>query len=406
VRRQRLLGFGRLGGALTLAGAAAATLVVAAGARPTADTFKIGVIAPLNTVSANAPEFVAGAEAAAAALNKQGGIGGRQVEIVACSDGFAASPAADCARNMVAQDVQNVISTTSFSASSDPILATAKIPGIGSSLISPSDYRNPLVFPVVGGSIEEFVGATYFRLQDKGVRRVTAYAQLSPAAASVINAVHTLVRRMGREWVGSIGFPATTDVTPYVQQLKDTKADAAVLLGGAPAQIAFFKAKAALGLDMKVQATSLSVGEPEAAQFPDKGASLYTGAVLPPYTATNVPAVVRWIADLRAAGMADDPVNFKERSFISWLGVQAVKKLSLKVPKGQPVNKTTLVAAARRLKKVDLFGMVQWCPACKGPAAFPRASNPNVYAIKFVDGKPQLVSKQPVNAWKALGLLK
>jgi hypothetical protein len=97
-------------------------------------------------------------------------------------------------------------------------------------------------------------------------------------------------------------------------------------------------------------------------------------------------------------------VNFKERSFIAWLGVQAVKKLSLRI-KGT-VTKPKLIAAARAGRNIDMFGLFKWCPACKGPASYPRSTNGRVWATRFVNGVPVLLAKKPIDAWKVLGLKK
>src|ERR1700689_387658 len=56
----------------------------------------------LNTPAANFTESVNGAEAAAAAINKAGGINGHPIEIITCNDNLNAADAIGCARGAVA----------------------------------------------------------------------------------------------------------------------------------------------------------------------------------------------------------------------------------------------------------------------------------------------------------------
>ena len=49
-----------------------------------ADTYKIMIISGFNTFSNANPEILAGAQAAAAAINKKGGIGGMQIQVDSC----------------------------------------------------------------------------------------------------------------------------------------------------------------------------------------------------------------------------------------------------------------------------------------------------------------------------------
>src|SRR5438034_9826610 len=94
----------------------------AAAARKAAAPVKIFVIAPVATPIQNYPDAQAGAEAAAQAINKAGGIKGRQIEIGFCNTQSNVNQAVACARQAVEASAVAVVGhVDTFSALSIPI---------------------------------------------------------------------------------------------------------------------------------------------------------------------------------------------------------------------------------------------------------------------------------------------
>ena len=273
--------------AFAVVGACVATAVIAvaaaqAGREATPEPFRFGVIAGFNTTASNQPEFLAGAQAAAAALNRQGGIGGRRIEIIPCSNQASAAVATQCARQLVSQRVDNVIQAQSIGAGAEIVLRTAGVPEIGTFLVAPTDYRNPLSFPVVPGTLEEVIGAALHYLKDKNIKRWVALGQDAASARNNFNVVRSMVTRRGRQWVGQLLFPAgTTDITSYVQRVKDMDPDIVYLSNSAASVIQYNQIAATLGVRVPTMHIGYTVGEAEAAVAPDKGARLVIGAGLP-----------------------------------------------------------------------------------------------------------------------------
>src|SRR5438128_12135544 len=78
--------FSRRAGLVAVLAVGALIAVAAASAGPKAGTpIKLMVIAPVATPIQNYPDAQAGAQAAAAAINKAGGIKGRQIELTFCN---------------------------------------------------------------------------------------------------------------------------------------------------------------------------------------------------------------------------------------------------------------------------------------------------------------------------------
>jgi ABC-type branched-subunit amino acid transport system substrate-binding protein len=394
----------RAGLALATCIVAAVTSAVVAQARPTAAApFKIAVITGINTTQNNLPEMVAGAQAAAKAINKQGGLGGRPVEIVPCSTQSLAAVAAECARQAVAQGVDDFIEYNSFEGNTIPIAEAAGIPHIGSYLVSPSDFYAKTMVPVFPIPTNSAILGLYAALKGKKNVRVAAIGQINAGSNLGINMAKQLTKRMHQTWAGTLTLQPTTDFSPIVQKLKELNPDIVLDSLSLAPFAAYKQAQAQLGLKVIDVWTAFIVGEQDAQGYPDKCAQCYLGAALPP-TSSNVPGMKLFRAQLADAGLAGDPTNFKIGGAMGWLDVWSLKKLSARV-KG-PITKDSLLAAARKAKHVDLFGLVDWSPGLPGPSAFPNQPNGNAYLLRVVNGKYSLLTKKPVDVWQILGVRK
>ena len=107
-------------------------VVTGASARQQADPIVIAVIAPVATPIENYPDAQAGVEAAAAAINKAGGIKGQQIQVKFCNTNSNANTAVACARQAVSDRATFVTGYLGvLSPLIIPILAQANIPIIG-----------------------------------------------------------------------------------------------------------------------------------------------------------------------------------------------------------------------------------------------------------------------------------
>src|SRR4051812_23210222 len=134
---------------------ASATAVVAASAHnQQAGPIKLFVIAPVATPIQNYPDAQAGAEAAAAAINKKGGIKGRKIQIGFCNTRSNANQAVACARQAVSEKAVAVVTHISTLTNLEiPILQQAKIPSVGLQTNGNAiDWTNPYSYPLVSGS--------------------------------------------------------------------------------------------------------------------------------------------------------------------------------------------------------------------------------------------------------------
>jgi ABC-type branched-subunit amino acid transport system substrate-binding protein len=385
--------------------ASATALTVGAGAQGNAP-FKIMVITGINTIANNAPEMPKTAQAAADQINKQGGLGGRQIQILSCNDGSDATQTAACGRQAVDANVDDIIQYDGFTVNSLPITNAAGIPHIASFPFSPNDYFDKLTFPLTVGVAGAYEGGAAVLALDKSNKRWAGLGTQGSLASNQTLAVpQTLIRQKGRTWVGTTLVPrANVDFGPVIQKLRGQNPDVVISSMPPANTFAFMAQIAQFNLPWKVLVIT-NINEFDAPNLAGKEDQVTVGTYLPPYSATSIPGVAKFNADLKAAGLADDPHNLTPNGMYAWMAVNALKQLSLRV-KG-PVTKESMIAAARAVKAknpINVFGLVKWAPGEKGPAVFPNLYAAYGYGEKFVNGKLQLINKTPIDLWGALGI--
>jgi branched-chain amino acid transport system substrate-binding protein len=387
-----------------LALVAALAVTAGAGAKQQA-AIKLFVIAPVATPIENYPDALAGTQAAAAAINKAGGIKGQQIEVGSCNTQSNANAATACARQAVSEGATAVLGYLGTqSALIIPILAQANIPIVGSrSGGNPIDWTSPDNFPIAGGSANNYQ-AIPFAMKKLGKKRFFIIYQDVPSAATNAKNVLRAARIAKLPVVGSMVLPgATTDFAPYVQKLRDANPDSVTFINSPGVSGGLMRAAAALNVKPLWSHNAGSIGEPEAAQIGAPAEGMLIGSDLPSFRDTQYAGIKHFMADMKAAGKDGDPVNLKVTGISTWLSVYAIKAVSKNV-KGAVTN-TSLLAGMRATKKpLNVEGFTQWTPGGKGPAALPRWVTMMDYWTTFRNGQSVSWGKElpPIDVIKAL----
>lgn len=380
-----------------LALATAATLLAglsacngAAAGNSSENTISFRTIAAEGSGLTNYPDVQAGARAAAEAINAAGGINGRMIELSFCNTRGEANQAMSCAREAVADGVSAVVGSVDiFTTQSLPILEEAGIPNIGSVPISEIDYKSPVSFPLHSGNYGAFAAApALFKAAGKE-RMVTVRLDLEATAAQA-NMVDSVAEAIGMENAGQIVVPAqgVTDYSPYVQQIKDRGADAALVLLGPQGLQAVYKA--AEGLDVKAQfaGTVFSFGESEAQAIGGSSDGIW---VISPFTSPRDTAqngIEQYNADLASAGVSEDDLALRRSAGLNaWLAVHAAAAVAETID--GPVTAASMAAALKDSQELDVAGLLKWNPSALGSSGngeFPRFPEAEFRALTFEDG--------------------
>jgi ABC-type branched-subunit amino acid transport system substrate-binding protein len=119
----------------------------------TLSALKFMTMTPLSGPYGTYPTVVQGAQAAAAALNKVGGIQGHKIEIVSCDTKFDPNAAVACGRKAVSEEVVALAgSNDDTNGAYLPITQKEGIPDIGVTPNADAQAAGGLEFPIQGGS--------------------------------------------------------------------------------------------------------------------------------------------------------------------------------------------------------------------------------------------------------------
>jgi branched-chain amino acid transport system substrate-binding protein len=179
----------------------------------------IMVSGTLSSPDLSYPQAATGAEAAAQAINKVGGIDGHPITVIQCNDELSPSTAVSCVQK-AAQDkvVAMVGGIDLFTAELWPTLKAANIPWVGLDPISADQATDPLSYPMTGGTVTGFYQAGRDAVQ-KGGKQVVIIKNQNTQATFVADIVAAGVASAGGtvagEVVSDIGNP---DPTPAADQ--------------------------------------------------------------------------------------------------------------------------------------------------------------------------------------------
>jgi branched-chain amino acid transport system substrate-binding protein len=373
------------------------------------EPFKVMYIAAFETQTGDQTEMVTAAKATAKVINEtEGGLGGRPIEVLQCSHNGLADIAAKCARDAVQENVDNMIEASTFMAASLPITGAAGIPHIASMASAPDDFKDELTFPLGTPTSMTAVAVLPEALADPETVRIASlsYEGIETSEDRIRQAKRLVGNTPGKEWVGEVRVPLTaTQFAPVAQRLADLEPDLIFLGMTNTASVAVINAAQQIGLDAKYLHSAWTLGEIEIGELSDKGASLVLGAGVPPARA-DLEGTKKFLADLEAGGAdMSEPENEAYAAVKGWLDMWALKRLSERV-EGDVTKEAMIEAteAATADNPVDLFGLLSWTPGEEGPSEYANQPNAETYALKVVDGKLELLSPEPVDAWDALNV--
>ena len=200
------------------------------GAELTGEPIKLITIGSYTSFGNDYTQIPEAAQAAADAINADGGVDGRRIEIVVC-DYPDASQASDCGRQAVDENV--VATVGSFSAEAaeyEPFLENAGIPQVAIFPTAFEDYTSPMSYPVFGGALS-IVGGMGAQLADDGAETIgVAYLDIAAGALSA-GLVETGAQPRGAEVVAEVAVPSgTVEFSPQIATATENDPDGLAIL--------------------------------------------------------------------------------------------------------------------------------------------------------------------------------
>lgn len=349
-------------------------------AKPTGEPVKVMVIYEKSAGVAN-PEIPDGAIAAAKALNKEDGIGGRPVKVIECDTNNDPNTAAECGRKAVDEGVVALVGTLTPSSSSFmSLMEENKIPSIGLVAASAADFTSPAAFPISGG-LPATAGDLPRFLADAGAKKISI-ARIDLAQAAIIPTfAKTTLGLVGLELANDIPVPdGAPDMSSYAQAALANGSDGIMVALSGQDAVNFTQAAKQIDPDVKIAVISTEAGAFQDA-LGDQAAGIIQGfAMLPPLT-VKTPEGTRYLKEMKAAGYKDTS-GFRLNS---WLSVQVLATIAKDLP---DVTSAAVYDALSTATNVEtgLTPPLQWTTPADVGLPLSRVFNVCQLAVKLTKG--------------------
>ena len=192
------------------------------GSNSSATTASSGLTgAPIKVVAVTTPITASdtdnGLKMAEAYINGTGGIKGRPLSIIICSDNQDPNTAATCIRNGISQGaVAELDRSSSYGASMNPIEQAAGMADVGGGIYSQADFAAKNMFPLNAG-IFSTIGSAPLAVTTLGAKKIGVPYVDVPAGAALPPTIKEVITPMGATVVGAVPIaPTAADITPQV----------------------------------------------------------------------------------------------------------------------------------------------------------------------------------------------
>jgi ABC-type branched-subunit amino acid transport system substrate-binding protein len=261
---------------------------------------------PLSGPYGTYPTVVQGAQAAAAALNKVGGIQGHKIEIVSCDTKFDPNAAVACGRKAVSEEVVALAgSNDDTNGAYLPITQKEGIPDIGVTPNADAQAAGGLEFPIQGGSQLNQVAAGRM-CAALGAKKIKTGALDIPSAFTLLQAGIPLgIKGTSTTWAGSVKIPlGTTDFAPIAQSILSGGTDCVGFALGSSQSPLLVKALRQTGYKGPIVSDASALLDPDMAKLGKLSANVFESAAVLPKQSTD-PSVQKYIGELKANGVSD-----------------------------------------------------------------------------------------------------
>jgi ABC-type branched-subunit amino acid transport system substrate-binding protein len=357
--------------------------------------FSVGPGAQLPTAYS---EIATGAEAAAAVINKAGGVNGHKVDITVCDTKGSPNGATSCAYQAVQDKVVAVVGSLDLTGSYMSVLQQAGIPAIGPYAIAQT-LVNTYSYPLYGGSATNLAGSVS-TLAKQGVKSISIVANQSAGLAALAPLLKPVQQHYPGLTISLDPIASTTvDLAPVVAQAN--RSDGIVLAtNNAATAVEFLKTEQESGVKKPIAASTTQVDQQLLAQAGSLLQQLnvrVVGAWLPSTDTQNAA-----VAAFDRAMSAQDPSAAKDDfSMDSYASVELFSKVAggLSEVTSATVRSALASVTASAPVNLGLVAPLQFATPSADASNLPRLFNPDVVIESVQDSKLVPANGKFVNAY-------
>ncbi|GAA1001782.1 ABC transporter substrate-binding protein [Subtercola frigoramans] len=325
------------------------------------------------------PEFPAGAQAAAAALNARGGIGGRPIDVIVCSDELSTDTARQCALDAVQKGVVAVVGLqTTNEVTILPILEAAGIPAVGVYPFTDVALTSPVSFPDTSGFVGQTLGMG-LQLASAGAKKVSTVVPggLGGISTSVGDAVAAGSASGGATSGGLVQIPAkSADLSPTIATATEGGASVA---GFASDEAAFITAMRTIAPDSNISTFPFNLSDSviSSAGSAAEGVMAVDGLVPP---SADTAGTTQYKAELQAY---DPSLATSTTGLHEWLAMWTFERVIAGLPS---VDAASVTTAMNGVENLDMGGVIPTYTTKSTSTTYPRMFNPTIVYQKVADG--------------------
>lgn len=345
--------------------------------------FSVGPGAQLPTAYS---EIATGAEAAATAINKAGGVRGHKIDIIVCDTKGSPNGATSCAYQAVQDKVIAVVGALDLTGSYMSVLQQAGIPAIGPYAVSQT-LINPYSYPLYGGSAANLAGSVSL-LAQQGVKSVSIVANESAGLAALAPLLKPVEKHFPGLTISLNPIASTTvDLAPVAAQA-NRSGGIVLATNNAATAVEFLETEQESRAKKPIAASTTQVDQ----QLLSQAGSLLeqldvrvVGAWLPP-TDTKNPEV----AAFDAAMTAQDPAAVKDDfSMDAYASVEVFSTVAsgLSDVTAAAVHGALASVTASKPVNLGLVAPLQFTTPSADAPNLPRLFNPDVVIESVQGGK-------------------
>lgn len=368
------------------------------GSEPSGEPVKLGMIAEKTTVAPN----IAAVESAISAVNKEGGVEGRPLQLVLCDPKADPNVTTSCGRKMVEEEVVAIVGGGSVNGNVlVPILEGAEIPSIGVTASDPQELSSEDYFYFTAGTGDsQTILAAY---AGQAGLKTTLFVIEVPETKRIMKPTVEDAEKAGTPLIAQVEVPTSTaDFAPILAAGKLNEADAAMLVLAPNQEPPLLQTAVSEGYEP----TWLIEGEPSSEIADAFGGTINNVVFASPFGVlspeSSDPEVLRYLEELEAGAEegidhAQEAAEHPEYSqSFGWIAVQVVAQM-VEEGKVKELTGPGMLDALHEVEGLEIPLVGKWYPNAVGPEGF-RGGNESFVLSEINEGKYVEMTEHPVNA--------
>ena len=329
--------------------------------------------------------------AAAAAVNRAGGIHGHPLQMLICDDSGDPNKNLACSRQAVQDHVAAVITTDADTIAGLPILKAAGIPDLSTLGFWNQELTSTHVFPINGGAPGEAADNAALLVKGAHARRIAIVYADQPDGLQSEQAAAAALRRLGITSVRGVPMNehSTTDPTPVVIRSTEGGTQAVLLI------LAYDAADRYLRAAYRLHVSHVTFGSDEDTFPPsvikDLGAEANGTLIVAssiPLTMTSQPAVQEFFRQMRPyPGFSLSNWTIPNIGVDNYTAVQLFAQVARTVPTVTAQSMETALSKALNVQAGGMSAPLQFVHPVKGYAGITRIFNDRVLLMRIENGK-------------------